>query len=111
MQVDERSIAASGPSLLLLPLFLDNAETAALGTALPEVIDVDDAGFVNRTDGVLFVEGGTLSLRYTVPEGVGGLRLDGGLEAIDLWDWDRGEWVRPSVAKTLRMVCSHPVAR
>ena len=95
MQVDERSIAASGPSLLLLPLFLDNAETAALGTALPEVIDVDDAGFVNRTDGVLFVEGGTLSLRYTVPEGVGGLRLDGGLEAIDLWDWDRGEWVRP----------------
>ena len=56
---------------------------------------MDDAGFVNRTDGVLFVEGGTLSLRYRVPEGVGGLRLDGGLEAIDLWDWDRGEWVRP----------------
>ena len=35
MQVDERTIAASGPSLLLLPLFLDDAETAALGTALP----------------------------------------------------------------------------
>ncbi len=46
IQVDERPIAASGPSLLLLPLFLDDAETAALGTALPEVIDVDDAGFV-----------------------------------------------------------------
>jgi hypothetical protein len=93
--VDERPITAAGPSLLLLPLFLDDAETAALGTALPEVIDVDDAGFVNRTDGVLFVEGGTLSLRYRVPQGVGGLQLDGGLEATDVWDWDRAEWVRP----------------
>ena len=95
IQVDQRSLAASGPSLVLMPLYLDDADTAALGMALPEVVDVSDAGFVNRTDGVLFVEGGTLSLRYRVPQGVGGIHLGGRRGALDVWDWDRAEWVRP----------------
>jgi hypothetical protein len=90
--IEDRESSATGPALVMVPVTLDEEELAVYGAALPDVIGVDEAGWVSRSEGFLFVEGGTLATRYRIPAGVTGPVAIDGEAPSELWDWVEGDW-------------------